>query len=72
MKKLVILSVLMTLFAAPSFLQAAQTCDRQCLVNIIRLPGSPVCSRIPNNPTALPRNSQNNRIVSGTDSKKSE
>ena len=36
MKRLGIALVLLTSLMAPSFLQAAQTCDRQCLINLMQ------------------------------------
>ena len=36
MKRLGIALVLLALLVAPSFLQAAQTCDRQCLVDLMK------------------------------------
>ena len=36
MKRFGIMLTLLSLLAAPSFLQAAQNCDRQCLVTLMK------------------------------------
>ena len=51
MKRLGIASVLLTLIVAPSFLQAAQTCDRQCLVTLMQ---NYLAALVKHDPAAVP------------------
>jgi hypothetical protein len=51
MKRLGIALVLLALLVAPSFLQAAQTCDRQCLVDLMK---NYLAALVKHDPTAVP------------------
>ena len=51
MKRLGIALVLLTSLMAPSFLQAAQTCDRQCLVTLMQ---NYLAALVKHNPAAVP------------------
>jgi hypothetical protein len=51
MKRLGIALVLLTSLMAPSFLQAAQTCDRQCLVTLMK---NYLAALVAHNPSAVP------------------
>ncbi len=51
MKRLGIALVLLTSLLAPSFLQAAQTCDRQCLVTLMK---NYLAALVAHNPSAVP------------------
>jgi hypothetical protein len=51
MKRLVIALVLLSSLVAPSFLQAAQTCDRQCLVTLMQ---NYLKALVKHDPTAVP------------------
>ena len=51
MKRLGIALVLLSLLVAPSFLQAAQTCDRQCLVDLMK---NYLAALVKHDPAAVP------------------
>src|SRR5512136_229602 len=51
MKRLGIALVLLTSLMAPSFLQAAQTCDRQCLVDLMK---DYLAALVAHDPSAVP------------------
>jgi hypothetical protein len=51
MKQLCVVLVLVTLLVAPSFLQAAQTCDRQCLVDLMK---DYLAALVAHDPSAVP------------------
>jgi len=51
MKRLGIALVLLSSLVVPSFLQAAQTCDRQCLVDLMK---SYLAALVAHNPSAVP------------------
>jgi hypothetical protein len=51
MKRLGIALVLLALFVAPSILQAAQTCDRQCLVDLMK---NYLAALVKHDPAAVP------------------
>jgi hypothetical protein len=51
MKRLGIAWVLLSSLAVPSFLQAAQTCDRQCLVDLMK---NYLAALVAHNPSAVP------------------
>ena len=51
MKRLGIALVLLTSLMAPAFLQAAQTCDRECLVTVMK---NYLAALVAHNPSAVP------------------